>query len=389
MEALMHLFHRCQSEMGSNAQILVDTLQKLLQRSAEKAHNPEYTYFLYETIGIFVTSICAASSDYVTTLEKMFGSTLESIVQNRKIEDVIPFAYQIMALLMMNYTKVPQHYAKLFDFICNQSGHDSSYAIPFLSVYMAKTNMFSEQQRLQSVLQTINKLLSDESTIRWGLDIADAVLRNEAIAENHQVAIQVFKIILNTLMSKQIKPFMKKDFCRLMVNFIIKYQGKQLRVITNQVQNGFYLQCVDVIVKFSEDLPTFTERRQFIMALISLISDEKTVQESMVTWKNLLEKCVLLLESRMRVDREKDRLDILKATGQSSSSKGSLLRLSMAFMNETIPSIMELKCTLARAIKQLNTKLPQVVNKNLLSKFERKYGETVMEYIIGTRLQIS
>ena len=50
----------------------------------------------------------------------------------------------------------------------------------------------------------------------------------------------------------------------------------------------------------------------------------------------------------------------LKATGQSSSSKGSLLRLSMAFMNETIPSIMELKCTLARAIKQLNTKLPQV-----------------------------
>jgi hypothetical protein len=190
-------------------------------------------------------------------------------------------------------------------------------------------------------------------------------------------------------MSKQIKPFIKKDFCRLMVNFIIKYQGKQLRVITNQVQNGFYLQCVDVIVKFSEDLPTFTERRQFIMALISLISDEKTVQESMMTWKNLLEKCVLLLESRMRVDREKDRLDILKATGQSSSSKGSLLRLSMAFMNETIPSIMELKCTLARAIKQLNTQLPQVVNKSLLSKFEAKYGETVMEYIIGTRLQIS
>merc|ERR1719219_2781563 len=190
-------------------------------------------------------------------------------------------------------------------------------------------------------------------------------------------------------MAKQIKPFVQKDFCRLMVNFIIKYKGTQLRAVTNQVQNGFYLKCVDIIVKFSEDLPTFTERRRFIMALISLLSDQQTVKESPMVWKNLLEKCVTLLESRMKVNREEDRLDILKATGQTSSTKGTLLRLSMSFMNESVPSIRELKCVLARAIKQLNTSIPQVVNKNLLSQFERKYGETVMEYLLGTRLQIS
>jgi hypothetical protein len=125
------------------------------------------------------------------------------------------------------------------------------------------------------------------------------------------------------------------------------------------------------------------------MALISLLSDQQTAKESMRVWKELLEKCVTLLESRMKVNREEDRLDILKATGQTSSSKGSLLRLSMSFMNESIPSIMELKSALARAIKGLNQSLPQVINKNLLSKFDRKYGETVMEYLLGTRLQIS
>lgn len=391
MEALMQLCLRCQSEIAKHMNVLAMPLKELIERSATMPHSPEFTYFLYEMCGIFVTAVCNANSSYVMELEKMFGSTLEGIVQNRKVEDVIPFAYQIMALLMMNYTKVPQHYAKLFDFICNQSGLDSSYAIPFLRIYMEKTNVFSEQQRLQNLLQTISKLLAEESTIRWGLDIADAVLQNGAIAENHQVAKHVFKIILDTLMQngKQIRPFVKKDFCRLMVNFINKYQANQLRTITNQVKSGFYLECVNVIVTFSEDIPTFAERRRFIKALISLVSDKNTVQESAMTWKNLLEKCVTLLESRMKVNREEDRLDILKATGGTTSTKGSLLRLSMAFMNESIPSIMELKTILARAIKQLNNDLPQVVNKRLLSQFERKYGETVMEYLQGTRLDIS
>lgn len=386
----MYLSHRCQSEIGKHLETLVRPLKALIERSAEKSHSPDYTHNLYEMFGIFVQAVCKSNSEHVKQLESMFGSILEGIIQNRKVEDVIPFAYQIMALMMSHYSQIPSHYSKLFDYTCTQSGLDSSYAIPFLTVYMAKTNMFSEQQRLQNLLETIQKRLSDSSTIRWGLDIADAVLRNEAIAENHAIAVKVFQIILNTLMSSQgIKPFVKKDFCKLMVNFIIKYQGEKLRIVTNQCQNGFYLKCVEIIVKFSEDLPTFEDRRRFIMALISLINDQDTVKESLLTWKSLLEKCVTLLESRMKVNKEEDRLDILEATGKSSSSKAALLQLSMGFMHERVPSIMELKVILAKAISRLNQVLPNVVNKQLLSQFDRRYGETVLEYFEGARLQIT
>ena len=50
---------------------------------------PEYTYFLYETFGIFGHSICTKSPENVQEIEKRFGSVLESIIHNRKIEGKI------------------------------------------------------------------------------------------------------------------------------------------------------------------------------------------------------------------------------------------------------------------------------------------------------------
>merc|ERR1719384_3099301 len=126
---------------------------------------------------------------------------------------------------MSNYPKVPETYMKVFDFTVNQSGQDSASTIPFLSVYMEKTDIFSDTQRLRNLLTTISKLLSNPKTLRWGLDIADSVLRNESIAENHQVPVEVFKLILQTLNSGTVQRFIQKDFCRLLVNFIIKHNA--------------------------------------------------------------------------------------------------------------------------------------------------------------------
>lgn len=321
-------------------------------------------------------------------LEKQFGPILESIIISRKVEDVIPFAYQIMALLMSNHPTIPELYYKLFDHTCNTSGTDANAAVPFLTVFMAKTNMFSQQQRLSTLLQQIRKLLSDGSTMTWGIHIADAVLRNEAISENHEVAVQVFKIILSTLMANS-KRFVQKDFCRLLVNFIIKFKAQKLRIITNQVEQGFYIKCTQVIRDFSEELPTFRDRRRFIHALISLIADPATVKESPQDWVKMVEKCITLLEARMNVDRETDRLDILKATGKSTTSATTMLCISIPFLREQIPSIIELKKLLARSIQHLNTQLPRVVNQNLFRQFEKKYQLSVADYLQATGLHIS
>eukprot|EP00494_Astrolonche_serrata_P025418 UN25679 len=320
IEALLNLCLRFQNKLSEHYETLISLLQVLIKRSAVKEHDPHYTYCLYETFGTVINSICQHNRSKVTDVEKHFGPVLTSIITSRKIEDMIPFAYQILAILLHNYPQVPPQYQKLFDAAISTSGQDSSAAIPFLSIYMTKANILTQQSRFQNLLKSVQKLLNDPKTVRWGLDIADAVLRNETIVENVNVAVEIFKVILQVLQSKQQKRFVEKDFSRLLVALILKHKALKLKSILDRVGKGFYAQCIRIVIKFADDIGTFKGQRKYITAMVYL-TDGDLIQESPKDWKDVVEKAITLMESKMKISKEEDRLDILEATGDSASSK--------------------------------------------------------------------
>jgi len=378
IKALLFLCERCKSSLSSHVDSMAQLLTSLIQRSAKSSHNPEYTYYLYETFGTFITAVCSQNSSHVERLEQVFSPILFQIIQQRKVEDVIPFAYQIMALMLNHYQTVPAHYGKIFDFAV-QSGNDTSFAVPFLNVYMTKVNMFSQKTRLQDLFTTIQKLLSSPATVSYGIDIADAVLRNEAISENHGVATEVFKVIMAALQSKEQKRFVEKDFSKLLIDFLRKHDAAKLRMIVDSIQNGFYEMCVSVILKYCQEDSTFLLRRKFVVALISLVIEANTIRQNPKLWKTLFEKTIILLEQRMRTNREEDRLDKLEAQGDGGTSSKNHLVRSCPFLRVRIPSTIQLKLELAKAIGQLNQQ--QVITGAMLVQLvEEKYLHAIKDY---------
>lgn len=376
IKTLLYLIQRNKNFLKLQIKSLMTLFQQLISRSSTVTHNPEYTYYLYETFGLIINIISQENKEYIIEIEKCFGSILQGIIQNRYIEEVVPFSYQIITLLLYNYINIPSYYTRIFSFTINQTIQDS-FSIPFLSLYISKDYIFSKKM-VDKILNTLKKLLTESKTVRWGIDIADAILKNKTIIKNHKIALSIFKVLTQSLNSKQQKHFVAKDFTRLLVSFIIKFKANSLRIILDNISQGLYIICNQLILKYA-DVSNFEERRKFIIALTFLINDKNCLQNQTNIWKQLLKKCIELLESRIKINEELDRLDVLEAMGSSNLVKNLELKLALPFVQENIPSIIQLKHALAETINDLIIK--GLLNLSIINQFEIKYSKTIKDYL--------
>lgn len=315
-EYLMKCLLRIFAAVGPAAQpIAIQTLQTLAEVLKAVSANPSaplFNHYLFEAVA---TIVKVAVVTQCAEVEQALVPVCSLILQNN-VQDFMPYAFQVLALMLESTAQVQGIYRQIFAGIMSPEMWRATANVPglirMLSAYFAKHSVMKDLLvgNLEQILQRFQFVLSHRRLEPYAFDLISALFRLVPIDVYETRLKDLVQVLLTKLHQKK-TPKMMKDFALSLSIFVHASGDHRICSIFNTIQPGLVSQVLQHIwLPAMNHLRSSNEKRIAALAVGRLLSFPEVSQNPALFQLGLEALGALLCNNaNVAADDDDDELD--------------------------------------------------------------------------------
>lgn len=253
---------------------ILDKLNPIIQMVSQNPSNPTFNGYCFSSISNLIKYVAPANPQLLLAMETRLYPTLIGILE-QEITEFVPYAYQILALLVLSHTKtdLTQNYKDLVKSTLQPTSWQNREAFASMIEYLravsyVDSDSFVINKYLEQMLGVTQRLIGSKVNDYYGFLLVTNIFTNFSIQQLSPYTRNIFMMLLTRLMQAKTDQFVRGFVIFITTVFNMRKEGfgsDDLLNLFNQIQDGMFVNLLQsIIIPFFESPMNLDDRKKIL-----------------------------------------------------------------------------------------------------------------------------
>jgi exportin-2 (importin alpha re-exporter) len=225
--------------------MMLSALNAKLQQIYKSPSNPEFGYYLFESISCVVSVSCKKDPSSINSIEAVLLPVFSKIVTEAGSDVYSPFVFQLLSYFLETRKSLPDGYKSLIKELINPIFWEQSGNLPALSRLVQAflstgADYITSSDLLVPILGVFQKLVSSKINDYLGFYIAEAIVQYNPLEKFNFALQDIFRIIFTRVQGSKTTQLVRSLL--VFFSYIICFHGPKVFTDTlRQLQTNLVL----------------------------------------------------------------------------------------------------------------------------------------------------
>lgn len=382
-KALCRLLALQKDLLVSNVPELVGMLTTRLQQLCQTPARPNFNHNIFECLALSIRILCAKEPSATQSFEKSLFPIFFQVLE-KDVGEIVPYVFQIMALLLQMQGGCPDTYLELYQPLLVpqlwEAGGNVQPLVRLLSTIIEK-NPAKPAEKMHPLLGVFQKLIASRTNDVHGFTLLKAITCFIPANVTSEYWRSIFLVLFGRLQKAKTVKY-AAAFVEYLSVFAAKHGTEQLREITNRIQpDCFSMVCEKVVTQNIRKVRGAHERKMAGVFAADILTKGQIAPE---LWAALLEEVIALFE--LPIDDGDDEIMETSLEGYSNATATLTFagRLDITPMKENCP---EPKFYLVQTLHKLNQNNPGQIPP-IIQKMHQEAQQHLQNYFTEAKITL-
>jgi len=258
--------------------MMLTALNTKLEQIYKSPSNPEFGYFLFESISCVVSVSCKKDLSSINRIESILLPVFSKIVTEAGSDVFSPFVFQLLSFFLETRKSLPDGYKPLLKEVLSPLFWEQSGNLPALTrlvqAYLTTgADYISSANLLSAILGVFQKLISSKVNDYLGFYITEGIVQSIALESFSFALVDIFRIIFTRVQGSKTTQLIRSLL--VFSSYIICFHGPKVFTDTlRQVQPNLVLMVFQNLwIPYIEQVKGKIDRKICSIAMAKVLTE--------------------------------------------------------------------------------------------------------------------